>query len=353
MTNDKMKKTAILTAVFAFFSITFMLVSFDNSSVVAADGVSDTREYNGREYDENEISLDISALDAADESTDSMAKEICIPLDKGMSIKSVSLENHYIDRKLRIYIDDISQGYTDSLKVSCTDNTAALASYVQRTDGDGICVTITTDEVYEYESKVADGKLLISVMNPHDVYDKIVVVDAAGGGNEAGNTSADGFTEKAVTLNIVNSLYQMMSSLDIKIYYSRMDDTSVSDEERTSLIDSIKPDMVIGICADGKGVSTYYNDSFYIRNFGNVELADRLERDTAYETGADALGLFSSDGKYQILENSKVPSAVLRVGDASNADDESNLSDSSYIKKIAKGIKNAIEYSYSEMEEKK
>lgn len=102
-------------------------------------------------------------------------------------------------------------------------------------------------------------------------------------------------------------LKEKLDESGIKAYYTRMDDVNPAAEQRVALANEVKADMYIAISVDKReeeevyGVSTIYNDQYFIPGFGSVELADLLEKELASEIKTKALGLEKASGEVSFV----------------------------------------------------
>lgn len=207
--------------------------------------------------------------------------------------------------------------------------------------------------VYEYHSIFEDNKLYIEFLTPKEAYDKIVVIDPAYGGTVTGAVS-ETVAGKDITLEIARALKKKLDETDIKVYYTRMDDSELSEKERVELTNATKADMMIRIEVneneDSKvyGTEAVYNSQFFIPGFGSIELADLLEREVVTAISGKANGLVDSAKEDIVINEATVPAAAIRVGYISNGQEEILLGREDYIQKIAEGIYQAIMKAYED-----
>jgi len=272
-----------------------------------------------------------------------------IPLAIDVASQDISIENHYMDSLLCIVIRTKDKEFYLNNKV--TGNVEHIKDGVFESNGNETVLSFETDGVYEYKSILAQNTLYVSFLNPHEVYDRIIVIDPACGGTDLGVTEGS-LREKDINLNIAKALKKMMDSQDVKVYYTRIDDINPREEDRINLANTIRADMYIRIATGYEedkniyGVSSIYNDEFFIPGFGNVELADALEYEVVSTIKGKALGLVEYDKESYVLKNSIVPSAIIKIGCLSNPQEAILLGREDYIEKIATGIYNGILKAY-------
>ena len=231
-----------------------------------------------------------------------------------------------------------------------TGNRAGIDAGFYHETEDGVALIFALTQVYEYRTVFENNELYISFLNPREIYNQIVVIDPSCGGLDRGSVE-NGVVEKELTLQIAGKLKEKLDESGIKAYYTRMDDVNPAAEQRVALANEVKADMYIAISVDKReeeevyGVSTIYNDQYFIPGFGSVELADLLEKELASEIKTKALGLEKASGESR-LRYATVPAAEVRVGCLSNKQEAILLKREDYIEKIANGIYNAIVSSY-------
>ena len=276
-----------------------------------------------------------------------------VPLPEGCKAENIVIENHYMDKQLwlmignaeeNFYYDNVISGNREMVEHGTFDVTA-----------EGIKLNFQLTGIYECCTILENNNLYISFLAPKEMYDKIVVIDPACGGLDAGHMSA-GLLEKNINLQIARKLKEKLDGSDIKAYYTRMDDVNPSEEERVALGNETKADMYIRIqvCSSEDtsvyGTETVYNGHYFIPGFGSVELADHLEREVVTSIKGKALGLIEAGASDYTIKNATVPAAAIGVGYISNAQEVVLLGKEEYIDKIATGIYEAIIAAYEKGE---
>jgi N-acetylmuramoyl-L-alanine amidase len=214
---------------------------------------------------------------------------------------------------------------------------------------DGLLLKIGMDRVLEYKTTMDGSVLTIAGVEPHESYEFTVVLDPEGGGSETGFTGEDGLAEKELTLQVAKLVQKKLDLSDVRLYLTRSEDADVSEEDRVWLAEEVKADLYLGIGAeyDGDnpenyGISSSYNDEYYLPGFGNVELADEVTRSVTIAAGNRALGLYSAQ-EDSILKSVRTVAARISLGCLSNRTESALLSQETYREKLADGIVTAIE----------
>ena len=348
MQQKLIKRTAVFSLIFFLVSMgTIFRLSADK--VIVIDNVS-----------QDEVNNDTAVKEAASEGTrqnltfqlgEADTSYLRIPLPEGCKADDITIENHYMTRELWIMVPGEDENFYAEHSIS--GNRKAVREGTFDIAKEGIILYFGMTGVYECRTILENENLYISFQPPKEIYDKIVVIDPACGGIDTGYTSEE-LAEKDITLLIARKLKAKLDESDIKAYYTRMDDINPSGEERIALGNEVKADMYIRIEVNGLedssvyGTEAVYNSAYFIPGFGNVELADALEREVVTAIKGKALGLKEAEGEDYELSKATVPAAVIRVGCLSNAQEAILLGREEYSEKIATGIYNAIIKVYQE-----
>ncbi len=356
--NSLMKSTLVYCVLFVAAAMSVMLYYAATKTVGVADLAQDevVRPSVQKEAgapavpaEENEIIIDRSAQNT---------NYFCIPMPESVKAEEVVLENHYMDKELWV---SISAAQTDEYEAfyrtgSVYGNCKNVADGRYEAEEDRICLRFALDGVYEYRSIFEDHTLYVEFVPSKEVYEKIIVIDPAYGGEEQGVT-AEGVLSKNITLDVAKALKTMFDESDIKVYYTRMDDSNPAAADRAGLAAATRADMLIRIEVSGDensklyGTSAVYNSKFFIPGFGNVELADLLEREVVTSISGKACGLVESAQEDQVVNSATVPAAAIRVGYLTNGQEAILLQREDYIRRIAEGIYNAVVKAYEQREE--
>ncbi len=109
---------------------------------------------------------------------------------------------------------------------------------------------------------------------------RVVVIDAGHGGKDPGAISV-GVKEKEVTLAVAKKLGALIKETypDIKIYYTRMNDSFVELNERSAFANRKKADLFISIhCNHSSSTSAHGTETYVMgthKNESNLEVAKR------------------------------------------------------------------------------
>lgn len=182
-------------------------------------------------------------------------------------------------------------------------------------------------------------------------FDSVVVIDAGHGGMDEGTSSANGkYLEKDYTLLVVKRLQKFLEGQNIKVYYTRMDDTEVSKKKRTKLANQVEADLFISIHCNASSVgdtTAYGMETLYSRrkngnqSMTNKELAQIMLEELTQATGMRKRGTIQREQLY-LLHHSDVPTTIIEIGYMSNKKDMNFIKKENGQIKIAQGIFNGI-----------
>ncbi|MEY3499108.1 MAG: hypothetical protein RL308_777, partial [Bacteroidota bacterium] len=169
---------------------------------------------------------------------------------------------------------------------------------------------------------------------------KIVVIDAGHGGTDFG-ASKDGLTEKSLTEIISNKIQNMNQNGDVKIHFTRNNDSFIDLIERARIINSYQPDLAISLHfnfnknIEANGFEIYVSDNSPTSE-KSKELANQLAIAISNATPLQNNGI--KVAPFMILKKSECPTLVLELGFLSNEKDRNYVNTEKGQAEIAKTI---------------
>ena len=279
MLQKLMKRTAVLVCLFSMMTLGLIIGLSTTKLVTITEVAQDEVVGTGNTIVPQASSADSENALAFD--TETATDYLCIPLPEGSKAEEITIENHYMDQELYVLIRNAQKSFY--AEHALTGNRAGIDAGFYHETEDGVALIFALTQVYEYRTVFENNELYISFLNPREIYNQIVVIDPSCGGLDRGSVE-NGVVEKELTLQIAGKLKEKLDESGIKAYYTRMDDVNPAAEQRVALANEVKADMYIAISVDKReeeevyGVSTIYNDQYFIPGFGSVELADLLEK---------------------------------------------------------------------------
>lgn len=338
--SDRLQRlTLIFAALFFLTSMGIMLVYARDKVIVVADVAQDQIGSGAVPETENVYALDLESAKDAD-------RQICIPLKSGQKAESIFIENRYMTRELWVSIDGCEADFYGEKAVR-GDMAEVEAGTYEKTQT-GVLLKFKLQDVYECKNVLKDDELYIELVKPREIYEKIVVIDAACGGTDSGAGQGE-WTEKAVALDVAKRLKEKLDVLDMKVYYTRTEDMNVTAADRIALANAVKADMFISIGAaaepDDKtkyGTEAVYSDTFFIPDFDSARLADVVEQEVVMQISGRGNGLIAADEDTEVVQKAMVPATIIRLGYLSNPQEAALLAREDYRQRAAEGIYNAI-----------
>lgn len=274
--------------------------------------------------------------------------QFLIPLQENVQADAVTVENRYMDKELWITIAGITtQAYTDQM---ITGRTSVVEEgYIEQHE-DSVILKFHVSDVYEYRTTLNDECLTVKYHEPHELYKTVVVVNAACADNEGADATETVentvWEEQALTVAVAKKLQQQFAHEEVKVYYVGLEDVTVSNEKILDLVENVRADAFVALGAESDidadyGIAGYYNDTYYITGYGNVDVADAFTRNVTISSKNKAKGLFAV-GQEDLLRQIKVPAARISLGSLRHEKEGKLLGEEQYRDKLAQGLSQAI-----------
>ncbi len=294
-------------------------------------------------------------IEIEDGTAETEKEQLHIELPEGIDGKDITITNDYLTQTIYVKFAQAVENYSENYSVKGGSNHIANMSYYK--EGDAGVLAIRLDKVCEISYIYKDGNLCVNIIDPHDIYDKIIVVDAGHGGRMPGAVKK-GIYEKTINLEIVKQIKEVFDEADdesLKVYYTRLDDTNPSLMERANLANYVDADLFISIHnnASNTGFFNHEHGTLVLYSADDVEeLNSRRFAQICMEnindsTGSVNLGFADGDDLY-VVRNSNVPAVLIEVGYMTNTTELDNLTNPEYQRKVAEGIYNAVMQAFEE-----
>lgn len=280
-------------------------------------------------------------------------EELNIELPDDVHWKDVMIENDYVNHSIYVNFPNGVDNYSDDYVVRGSSDHIANLSYYK--DGETGVLEINLDKACEYYYSYKSGFLCLKLLDMHDVYEKVVVIDAGHGGKTPGAVKKN-IREKDINLEIVLKIKALLDELDekkVKVFYTRLEDVNPSLTDRVNLANSLEADIFISIHNNASASGKFNNENGTMVLYSPDEtneskrLAELCLENVNESTGSKRLGLVKADHIY-IVANSEVPVALIEVGYMTNTKELNKLCDSKYQQKVAEGVYSAIMQAFEE-----
>lgn len=211
-------------------------------------------------------------------------------------------------------------------------------------------IILILDTTYAYQIYEDIDNFYIALLQPEEVYDKIIVIDAGHGGIDSG-TYSDGYEylEKDMNLSMLLYLKEYLDQADFKIYYTRTTDRKLSLSQRVDLANAVNADLFLSIHCNASedegtsGIEVLYNEKQNnVSSFTSKDFAEICLEEVNRLILRNNRGIVPRSHNVQIIGDSKVPVALIEVGFMTNSSDLNFLLKETNQKLVAKGIFQAI-----------
>lgn len=274
------------------------------------------------------------------------AMQLRVVLPEGVSGEQIQIRCDYGTQTLYIELPHTDNSYFENSPIMGRSDDIKDLCYTQGRNVD--IIAISTERVYEPVITYDEEYYYLDFVEPKQLYEYVVVVDAGHGGKDGGAGNA-GVLEKDIDLAIVLALKELFdaSEEDVKVYYTRTDDSNPSYESRVGLANKARADLFISVhnnsytsSSEIKGTEVMYSESFEGK-FSSQRLAEICMEELTEALGSNDRGILEGDSIF-IIKNSEVPVALVEVGFMTNREELKLLNSKTYQKKAAEAIYRAI-----------
>jgi N-acetylmuramoyl-L-alanine amidase len=270
-----------------------------------------------------------------------------LPSDVDYSL--INHEDRYYENKIAILIPGDYRSYYESNPIKSSSDVVKSVSVSYKSNCTEILITTTKLQGYRLEEN--NGLVGVVLGNPRDIYQNIVVLDAGHGGTDPGAIrSLNGKTinEKELNFKIMYQLTQKYFNAEdsnIKVYYSRYNDTKVDLYERAAFATKVGADLFVSLHMNANtstspsGTEIYYtgtNKSTTSSGLNSKTLATMFLNELPGKIGTKKR--YISDQNLVVTRETKVPAILVELGFMSNPDDLVKITDSSVQEKAAKAM---------------
>ena len=273
-----------------------------------------------------------------------------IPLPEEITYDQLSDTDNYENLSFSIFI---SGNHAEFLQKQKTQNPyGVLKSYtaVYDSDKNQTKLTFTTKKIQGYSYKIEHAHLLVTITDPRNIYDKIVVLDAGHGGIDPG-AMKNNVQEKQINFAVINQYAkEFFDNSDIKVYYTRTTDTKIDLYERAAFADKVGADLFISFHVNAhnsssvNGTSVYYsteNNTVTSTGLSSSILAKKVLNNMLAEWGTKNKGVLTNN--FVVVHYNTVPAILVECAFLTNTSDFKKITDTTYQKKAAKAIFEAVE----------
>ena len=290
---------------------------------------------------------------------DNCAQTLKLPVPNGVSSSDFEMNEELLGCLTELVLKgDYSDFYTDAL----VDNTGEAILQIQ------VYYDPNTDEtIFKIFSDVVlgcglsdseDNFVNVRMDFVKNIYKKVIVMDAGHGGHDPG-AQHQGYNESDLNLKIVLNCRELFKDTDIKVYYTRIDDTFLSLYDRAAFAELVGADMFIAVHHNSSwydtvtGTSVYWGDkdtSTSLNGLTSEKLAWRMLENLTAALDTKVFGEGAINKNFVVVRDSKAPAVLLEIGFMSNSDELSRLVKDKFSKKVARTIVDTVLDIYEEAE---
>lgn len=343
-----MEKKAIKTAAIGLMIITYCCCFLLPRLPVIRTRAIEWQEDRMATAEQEAMKVEMTELEMvdADIMVEEEKRQLRLRLPDGVKGSDIVVTNNYLLQTINIEIPNTDSAYFDNYPITGSSKNINSLSYV-RESGMGM-IAIEMDRVYELKLEYDEEYYYFDFLTPHEVYDKVVVIDAGHGGRTPGATK-NGAVEKEINLDMVLELKEILdaSEENIGVYYTRIDDSNPTFEQRVQLANLSDADLFISVHNNSlekswktKGTQVMYSESDTGELTSEI-FAGILLEDLTETLESENRGLIEGDDIY-IIRNSEVPVALIEVGFLTNKEEVRLLESEEYQQKTAEAIYESI-----------
>ena len=169
---------------------------------------------------------------------------------------------------------------------------------------------------------------------------KTIVIDVSHGGQDNG-TTAHGFNEKEIALNIANKIKQLNKNSSVEITLTRDSDKFLSLYERAEQINKLKPDFVISLHVNATNDKKESGKEIFVSDKNKQkEKSGNLALELFYSFNDRNVEIKKAD--FYLLKNVEYPIALIELGYLTNKNDREILTTKKGQSELAESILSVI-----------
>lgn len=247
-----------------------------------------------------------------------------------------------------------TEGKTNKPVVSFEIEHEILKSGTAKTE-----ISFQFDNCYVYQTSEDEHYYYLSFFNPHELYDKVIVLDPGHGGGDSGTYSSDQkILEKDINMDIAKRVIDYLKQeKNIKVYATRQMDWCPSLEQRIGLANDLNADLFLSIHCNSNeiddicGVEVLYSElQDDWKKFNSQEFAQICQEAIVAKTALHDRGISPRARYVSVLAYAEVPAALVELGFMSNPSDLSFLRQPEKRQLAAEGIYQGIMQALKETE---
>lgn len=290
--------------------------------------------------------LEINILHTYSSSDGSVTSySLSIPKPSGITIANVTNQDLYQSKKFKILISGDHVAYFQNNPIVI--NNSSIKNIAITKSGSNTVITVTTSSLMGYKIYEVGNHIQVKMGTPRSIYKNILVLDAGHGGKDPGAQNK-GTNEKDLNYQILYTLmkgYFSGNAPDIKVYWTRTDDSYVTLANRAAFAKSVGADAFISLHmnssnkSSANGTEVYYSVSNNSSGFSGItsqKMANLFRNQLLDDLGTKNRG--TKTAAYYVLKHNTVPSILIELGFISGNTDYNKLTNATFQKNAAKSL---------------
>lgn len=278
-----------------------------------------------------------------------------LPVMEGIKTNDIVITNDIYNHRVTL---DLAGNYLDfyrktGIKTNGTAVVQVQVLYYEPDDFTRINIYTQTNNngvVLDYKCRVESDEIVFIFDRPKAMYDKIIVLDAGHGGSDPG-ASYGGTNEKDLNFSIIyNYCKKLFDVSNIKVYYSRWNDTLPSLNERARIGRCVEADFFISLHHNAapsntswSGTEVYYSvfNPNNFKNLTNQKMAQVLIDNICDSIGSKKNG--AKEANFTVISPAnKIPAVLIEVGYMTNSEELKKAKTKKQQKAVAQAIYDSV-----------
>lgn len=241
----------------------------------------------------------------------------------GLSNSDIVTEDDYHNRRLRLIV---SGNYMSHFSASANRQILDSLSYSVSYSNGKTYINLKTSSIKGFSVVQTSSYIYVKYAAPKNMYHRVIVIDAGHGGSDSGAVG-NGFSEKNMTLKIVQSIKSDFDkNTSYKVYYTRLSDWYPSLSYRYKLANEVNADRFLSVHINSAGSSAKGTETLYktYKTYAQT-LQDHALAGMGYAKG----GSYDRQLKYRsdlaVLNGPKMTTALVEMGFISNKTEASRI----------------------------
>ena len=264
----------------------------------------------------------------------------------GLSVPDFSITDDYRNKK---YILTLSGNYQSTYGYGTIPvGDEYIKSISIANSGNRTQIIIDENSIIATKISANNDEVRIQFVNPKEIYDKVIVIDAGHGGTDPG-ASGNGLVEKEIALDIMLRVYDLLEKDSrVKVYATRVDDSYPTNVSR-AVMGNLSADLFVSIHFNSvASAGPNGTEVLYMERSTDIsgKLTSKIAAQMMQNYLISALGTTDRGIKSRpdliVLNQSTIPAILVEIAFLSNEEDAKMITKEENRKLAAEAIYSAI-----------